>query len=165
MSPAAYISTSRPSAASIFSYLTSTPQSTVTPYHRLFGRIVIIPLLAGHAILYLLFFVQSEHPEYGTLFSKRVRDYDVQCGLLAISTAILLLVFARPRASQARPIVGSMQGRRRSFYYGHVFLVAILCASAYAHVSQAQKFMLQALGASLLNGVCSFAMVRWGGRA
>lgn len=164
MSPAAYISTSRPSASSIFSYLTSTPQATVTPYHRLFGRIVITPLLSGHAILYLLFFVQSEHPEYGTLLLKRIRDFDVQCGLLAISTAILLLLFARPRASQARPVAGSMQERRRSFYYGHLFLVIVLCASAYAHVAQAQKFMLQAGGASLLNGACSFAMVRWGGR-
>lgn len=167
MSPAAYISTSKPSASSIFSYLTSIPQATVTPYHRLFGRAVISPLLFAHATLYLLFFVQSEHPDFGLLIFKRVRDFDVQCGLLAISMAILLLLFARPRgiASKGALGAGSMQERRRLFYYVHVLLVLVLCAAAYCHVAQAQKYMIQALGASLLNGVCSVVMVRWGGRS
>lgn len=170
MSPAAYISTSKPSASSLFSFLTSVPQSTVTPYHRLFGRVVISPLLLAHAALYLNFFVESEHPEFGTLLAKRVRDFDVQCGLLAITMVVLLLLFARPRgvaskgANQARSGVGSMRERRRSFYYGHIFLVAVLCAAAYSHVAQAQRYMLQSLGASLLNGACSLVMVRWGGR-
>ncbi|KAJ5973665.1 hypothetical protein N7481_010875 [Penicillium waksmanii] len=167
MSPAAYISTSKPSASSIFSYLTSIPQATVTPYHRLFGRAVISPLLFAHATLYLLFFVQSEHPDFGILLFKRVRDFDVQCGLLAVSMTILLLLFARPRgvASKGALGAGSMQERRRLFYYVHVFLVVVLCAAAYCHVAQAQKYMIQALGASLLNGVCSFLLVRWGGRS
>lgn len=149
----------------------ATPQATVTPYHRLFGRIVISPLLFGHATLYLLFFVQSSHPEFGSLLAKRVNDFDVQCGLLAVSVAFLLLVFVRPRGAarkggvQTPSATGSMQDRRRSFYYVHIFLVVLLCVAAYYHVSQAQKYMMQALGAFVINGACSAMIVRWGGRS
>ena len=129
---------------------------------------VISPLLVGHAILYLLFFVQSSHPEYGILLAKRVLDLDVQCGLFAISMVVALLLFARPRvvpqkgASRARAAVGSMQERRRVFYLAHVMLAGALCLAAYFHVAQAQKYMMQTLGAFMLNGLCSWAMVRWG---
>lgn len=169
MSPAAYISTSKPSASSIFSFVTSTPQATVTPYHRLFGRMVISPLLLGHATLYLLFFVQLSHPEFGSLLNKRVRDRDVQCGLFAISMVISLVLYLRPRGAapkggtQRRSVAGSMQERRRSFYYGHISLVMLLCFAAYYHVVHAQKYMIQALGAFLVNGAFSWAIVRWGG--
>ena len=167
LSPAAYISTSKPSASSIFAFLTSVPQATVTPYHRLFGRLVVSPLLFGHAALYLLFFIQSAHPEFGLLLYKRVRDLDVQCGLLAVFVAMGLLLFARPRGvtqkdgSKSRAPAGSMQKRRQTFYIVHVLLVAVLCVAAYYHVAQARKYMLQALGAFFLNGACSLAMVRW----
>ena len=169
MSPAAYISTSKPSAASIFSFLTSVPQSTLTPYHRLFGRAVISPLILGHATLYLLFFVQSSHPEFGSLLAKRVNDLDVQCGISALCAAVALLLFTRPRGATKGATrtkeAGSMQERRQSFYYGHVSLVAVLGVAAYFHVAQAQKYMIQSLGAFVLNGVCSWVMVRWGGAA
>ncbi|KAJ5678193.1 uncharacterized protein N7477_003826 [Penicillium maclennaniae] len=167
ISPAAYISTTKPSAASIFSFITSIPQATITPYHRLFGRVVISPLLMGHASLYLLFFVQSSHPEFGSLLNKRVRDFDVQCGLLALSAAVSLLFFVRPRGvarkrdTQPNP---SIKERRQSFYIGHVLSVTILCAAAYWHVTHARRYMLQALGASVINGICSMVMVRRGGR-
>ncbi|KAJ6036557.1 hypothetical protein N7540_000836 [Penicillium herquei] len=168
MSPAAYISASRPSAASIFSFLTSIPQGTITPYHRLFGRVVISPLLLGHAALYLLFFVQSSHPEFGTLLAKRVRDFDVQCGLSALFAAVALLFFVRPRGGTVQKGVargsaaaGSMQERRRAFYIGHVSLVGMLCVAAYFHVAQAQKYMVQSFGAFVINGVGSWVMVHW----
>ncbi|KAJ5586990.1 uncharacterized protein N7459_002755 [Penicillium hispanicum] len=170
MSPAAYISTSKPSASSIFSFLTSVPQATVTPYHRLFGRVVISPLLFGHATLYLLMFAQSSYPRFSSLLAKRVRDFDVQCGLLAVSAAIAVLLFVRPRAAtgksqvRARPAAKSMQERRRSFYIGHVVFVGVLCVAAYFHVAQAQRYMGQALGAFVLNGACSLVAVRWGGK-
>ncbi|KAJ5364140.1 uncharacterized protein N7496_009853 [Penicillium cataractarum] len=170
MSPAAYISTSKPAASSIFSFVTSIPQATVTPYHRLFGRMVISPLLVGHATLYLSFFIETNHPEFGSLLNKRVRDLDVQCGLFAISMVISLIFYVRPRGAalktgtQGRSAAGSMQERRRSFYYGHISLVALLCFAAYYHVLQAQKYMVQALGAFLVNGVFSWVVVRWGER-
>lgn len=168
MSPAAYISTTKPSAASMVSVLISLPQSTLTPYHRLFGRVVISPLLLGHAVLYLSFFVQSSHPEFESLLLKRVRDSDVQCGLLAISVVVSILFFVRPRAvvskggllSSSSSPSGSMQDRRRSFYVGHVLLVLGLCLAAYFHVEHAQMYMLQALGAFVVNGVCSWVMVQ-----
>ncbi|KAJ5894155.1 hypothetical protein N7495_005846 [Penicillium taxi] len=167
MSPAAYI-TSKPSASSVLSFVTSIPQGTLTPYHRLFGRLVISPLLFSHATLYLLFFVQSEHPEFGILLAKRVQDLDVQCGLVALSAAIALLLFARPRGvtqkgdSRVRA-AGSMQNRKRSFYFVHVSLVVVLCFAAYFHVHQARFYMVQTLGASVLNSLCSLAMVRFEG--
>lgn len=171
MSPAAYISTSKPSAASIFSFITSVPQSILTPYHRLFGRMVILPLIFGHASLYLLFFVQNSHPEFGSLLAKRVRDLDVQCGLLALSTAVTLLLFVRPRGitqkGAARDRVAaarSVQYRRRIFYLVHVSLVVLLSVAVYFHVAQAQKYVVQSFGAFVLNAVGSWAAVRWAGR-
>lgn len=170
MSPAAYISTSKPSASSIFSFLTSIPQATVTPYHRLFGRIVISPLLFGHATLYLLFFVQSSDPEFGSLLVKRINDLDVQCGILAVTVATVLLIFVRPRAAarreggQVQAKTASMRDRRRLFYYVHIALVLLLCVAAYYHVAHAQKYVLQALGAFVINAVCSAVLVRWSSR-
>ena len=168
MSPAAYISKFKPGAASIFSLLTSVPQSTVTSYHRLFGRIVVMPLLFGHATLYLLFFVRTSHPEFGILLAKRVRDVDVQCGISVLCSAIALLLFKRPHGvgskGVARTAVGSIQERRQSFYWGHISLVVFMCVSAFYHVVHARKYMLQALGASVLNGACSWAMIRWGSK-
>jgi hypothetical protein len=38
-----------------------------------------------------------------------------------------------------------------------------LCLAAYYHVVHAQKYMIQALGAFLVNGAFSWAIVRWGG--
>jgi hypothetical protein len=131
---------------------------------------VISPLLVGHATLYLSFFIQTSHPEFGSLLNKRVRDLDVQCGLFAISMVISLAFYVRPRGAasktgaQGRSAAGSIQERRRSFYYGHISLVALLCFAAYYHVLQAQKYMAQALGAFLVNGVFSWAVVRWGER-
>lgn len=128
-------------------------------------------MLFGHGTLYLLFFMQSSHPEYGSLLAKRVNDIDVQCGLLAVSVAFLLLIFVRPRGAarkggvQTRSATGSMQDRRRTFYYGHIFLVVLLCVVAYYHVSHAQKYMMQALGAFVINGAWSAMIVCWGGRS
>ncbi|KAJ6044339.1 hypothetical protein N7460_005694 [Penicillium canescens] len=169
MSPAAYISTIKPGASSLCSVLTGISQPILTPYHRLFGRVVVLPLLLAHATLYMAFFVQNSHPEFGLLVFKRVRDSDVQCGLVAISSVAFLFLFARPRGTKQNGLQGwLMQGpvqeRRRMFYLYHVFLVAVLCGAAYCHVKQAQKYMIQTLVASVLNGVCSWAVVQWGGR-
>lgn len=169
MSPAAYISTTRPTAPSIISSLTSISQSALTPYHRLFGRVIIAPLLFGHATFYLLFFVQSTHPEFGSLLAKRVLDRDVQCGMLAVSTLVAVLLFVRPRGTapktglQAWLLQGSIKDRRRIFYIGHVSLVLGLCVVAYWHVAQARFYLGQTLAASVLNGVYALWTVRKAG--
>ncbi|KAJ5130916.1 uncharacterized protein N7515_006955 [Penicillium bovifimosum] len=154
MSPA---DVSNPTASSALSVLTGIPQRALTPYHRLFGRLVVLLLLA-HATLYTLFFVQSSHPEFGTLFLKRVQDLDVQWGMLAIFSAVLVFLFVRPTSQkglQAWLVQGTIQERRKTFYYGHVSLVVLLCVAAYFHVKQAQKYILQTLAASVLNWICS----------
>ncbi|KAG0159311.1 hypothetical protein PDIDSM_6833 [Penicillium digitatum] len=153
MSPA---SISRPATSSLLSLLTDIPQPVLTPYHHLFGRVV-VSLLLAHAVLYSLFFVQSSHPDYGTLFFKRVQDLDVQCGLAAIFSAVLLVLFVRPAAQkglQTWLLQGTIRERRKMFYFGHVSLVVLFCVAAYAHVQQAQKYILQTLAASMLNWVC-----------
>ncbi|KGO71794.1 hypothetical protein PITC_027970 [Penicillium italicum] len=157
MSPA-YIS--RPAASSVLSLLTGIPQAVLTPYHRLFGRAV-VSLLLAHAALYTLFFVQSSHPEYGLLLFKRVQDLDVQFGLAAVSSAVLLVLFVRPASHkrlQTWLVQGTIQERRKMFYFGHVSLVVLLCVAAYYHVKQAQKYILQTLAASVLNWVCCWAV-------
>ncbi|KAF7715170.1 Uncharacterized protein PECH_007485 [Penicillium ucsense] len=167
MSPAAYVFSSRPASSSMFSMMTSIPQTVLTPYHRLFGRLVISPLLIGHAVLYLLFFAQSSHPVFGSLLNKRVRDFDVQCGLMAVSMLVSVMFFQRPRAasSQTAPrgrlAVRSIRERRQSFYWGHIALVGLLCLAAYFHVAHAHFYMLQALGAFAVNAVVSWGTVRW----
>lgn len=156
MSPA-YIS--RPAASSVLSLLTGIPQPVLTQYHRLFGRAV-VSLLLSHAALYTLFFVQSSHPEFGILLFKRVQDLDVQFGLAAIFSAVLLVLFVRPASQkglQTWLVQGTIQERRKMFYFGHVSLVILLCVAAYSHVKQAQKYMLQTLVASVLNWVCCWA--------
>ncbi|KAJ5834891.1 hypothetical protein N7447_000917 [Penicillium robsamsonii] len=157
MSPA-YIS--QPAASSVLSVLTGIPQRALTPYHRLFGRVV-VSLLLAHAALYTLFFVQSSHPEFGILLFKRVQDLDVQCGLFAIFSAVMLVLFVRPASQkglQSWLIQGTIQERRKMFYFGHVSLVVLLCVAAYSHVKEAQKYILQTLAASVLNWVCSWLL-------
>lgn len=115
----------------------------------------------------MLFFVQSSHPEFGSLFAKRVQDLDVQCGIVAICSVVLLFLFARPRGDvqsglQAWLMQGPLRERRRMFYFGHVSLVLLFGVVAYIHVQQAQRYVMQTLWASLLNGVCSWVIVRYG---
>ncbi|OJJ47648.1 hypothetical protein ASPZODRAFT_131200 [Penicilliopsis zonata CBS 506.65] len=155
MAPASYIDTARPIAPSAVSVLTGLPQSTLTPYHRLVGRLVMAPLLVGHAVLYAFFFLQTPHPAFGTLLSKRIRDLDVQLGLAAAVATILVLLVARP-TSQTRGFSfggATVKTRRQVFYLVHVSLVMVLEAAAYFHVSHAQLFVLESFAASAINMV------------
>lgn len=84
------------------------------------------------------------------LLGKRVRDPDVQWGLGAVGTAILVIfVLTRP-LGQRRGVwlgaSGSMKDRRERFYIAHVLLVGVFCLGAYAHVEQARGFVLETLG-------------------
>ncbi|KAE8146426.1 hypothetical protein BDV25DRAFT_162467 [Aspergillus avenaceus] len=157
MSPALYLSAKGPASPSTVSVLASISQPALTPYHRLFGRVVLSPLLVGHAILYLNFFIQSSHPDFSSLFAKRIQDPDVQWGLGGLTFTILILAFVRPLRTafwvQLWP-TSSLKTRREVFYGVHLSLVTVLCIAAYFHVSQAQVFVLEALGASVVNALC-----------
>ncbi|KAL2871123.1 ferric reductase-like transmembrane domain-containing protein [Aspergillus lucknowensis] len=159
MSPAFYV-TSTPRASSLVSVLTSIPQPTVTAYHRLFARIVIAPLLVGHAFCYCLFFLQSTHPDFGSLFAKRVRDPDVQWGIAAVSVALSIMLFARPVGATGGIWKGSIMDRRRAFYIVHIMLVGALCFGAFFHVAQAQAFVLESSAIFLVNLGCCYKTVQ-----
>lgn len=150
MAPASYI-TSRPTSPSFLSALTTVPQSSLTPYHRLFGRVVLAPLLLSHGSLYLSFFAQSAHPDFPSLLAKRVNDPDVQWGIGALSMIISVLLFTRPKGGWKLRSTGSSQSDRRVFYVVHVLLVAGFCAAAYSHVVHARGFVLQTLAGFAVN--------------
>ncbi|KAL4974449.1 hypothetical protein BDW66DRAFT_139848 [Aspergillus desertorum] len=155
MSPAFYV-TSTSKASSLLSFLTAVPQPTVTPYHRLFARVVVSPLLVGHAILYCAFFLQSSHPDFSSLFFKRILDLDVQLGIVAITAAVAIMVFARPLGKTGGIWKGTVIGRRRAFYSAHLFLVGLLCLAAYFHVAQAKAFVLELLAVFVVNLGCCY---------
>lgn len=163
LSPALYLSRSKPGAPSIIASLTSLPQPLLNPYHRLCGRLILAPLLLGHAILYLGFFLQSPspRPEFSSLLAKRVRDPDVQWGLGAVGFVVLVIfVLTRPFGGQRRgssiwSAGGSVTDKRRRFYIAHVALVGVFCLAAYAHVAQAKVFVLETVGGFGINVVWS----------
>lgn len=150
------------------SYLTSIPQPHLTPYHRLFGRVVLTPLLLGHVVLYLVFFAQSAspNPAFGSLLAKRIRDPDVQWGIGAVGmAAVVLFVLTRPLRQRSRgldsgPGQGSSLGltalvtgpsssvvdQRWRFYMAHVLFVGVFCLAMYWHVAQAKPYVLETLG-------------------
>lgn len=162
LSPALYLSNSKPGAPSIISSLTSLPQPFLNPYHRLCGRLILAPLLLGHAILYFSFFLQSAspRPEFSSLLAKRLRDPDVQWGIGAVCSAFLVIfVLIRPfggrRGLSIRPAGASAKDKRQRFYIAHVALVGVFCLAAYAHVVQAQTFVLETVGCFGINVVWS----------
>lgn len=161
LSPALYFSTSKPGAPSIISSLTSLPQPFLNPYHRLCGRLVFAPLLLGHAILYFGFFLQSSspRPEFSSLLAKRLRDPDVQWGIGAVwSVVLVIFVLTRPFGGRGLSIWltgASAKDKRQRFYIAHVALVGVFCLAAYAHVAQAQTFVLETVGCFGINVVWS----------
>ncbi|KAL3478719.1 hypothetical protein BJX99DRAFT_98572 [Aspergillus californicus] len=155
MSPAFYI-TSTPRASSLLSILASIPQATITAYHRLFARVVLLPLLASHAILYCAFFVQSSHPEFSSLFFKRIRDMDVQLGIAAVVLVSAVVGLVRPKGATGGVWRGSVKERRQMFYIVHVILVCVFCLAIYFHVEQARAFVGEGIVVFLVNlGCCA----------
>uniref|UniRef100_A0A093VE76 Ferric oxidoreductase domain-containing protein n=1 Tax=Talaromyces marneffei PM1 TaxID=1077442 RepID=A0A093VE76_TALMA len=156
LAPTSFVFASNSTLPSIISYLTSIPQPVLTAYHRLLGRFVIVPLVCGHAALFLLFYVQVPHPEFGTVFAKRIRDPDVQYGLAGTLFAILILVLGRANVWRLRDLVrvSRPESRRQLFYVVHFALVGVFFALAYSHVRYARPFVLEAIGASVVNLAC-----------
>ncbi|PKY04256.1 hypothetical protein P168DRAFT_253187 [Aspergillus campestris IBT 28561] len=165
MSPALYPEASKAASPSLMAVMTGLPQPSITPIHRLFGRIVIAPLLTAHAALYLNFFSQSAHPEFGTLLAKRLLDEDVQWGIAGLTMLGAVLVFVRPVGRTTRWWLSfspgwSVQTRREVFYTVHVLVVGMFCGAAYWHVEWARGFVLQTLGCAVVNYVCCSVLAR-----
>ncbi|PWY72407.1 rerric reductase like transmembrane component [Aspergillus heteromorphus CBS 117.55] len=156
MSPALYLSP-KPGSPSIVSVLTTVPQPVINSYHRLFGRLVISPLLVAHAFLYSSFFLQSSHPDYSSLYAKRIRDPDVQWGVAAAAMATAVVLFARPAVMPrwvrwVKPT--SAKARQQVFYIVHVLIVGVLELAAYSHVSVARVYIIESFVSSALNFSC-----------
>ncbi|EFW20192.1 conserved hypothetical protein [Coccidioides posadasii str. Silveira] len=111
------------------------PQSILTPYHRLYGRIVLFPLLTSHALLYTAFFILQ------SLFSKRINDADVQWGVTGIFLAWIIWSMSS----------GGKSLTKRQFYVGHVVMVMGLFAVAYFHVIYVRRYVLEAVGIYVLD--------------
>ncbi|WEW55315.1 hypothetical protein PRK78_000744 [Emydomyces testavorans] len=122
-------------------------QSMLTPYHRLYGRFVLLPLFTLHAILYMAFFIRQ------SLLSKRIYDTDLQLGMLAVG--LVLNVWSM--SSEARGLT------RWRFYIGHVVAVMALLAVAYFHVVYVRTYVLECMGIYALD--MSWYVVRryWSG--
>ncbi|KAK2758095.1 hypothetical protein FQN53_008372 [Emmonsiellopsis sp. PD_33] len=145
------------------------PQTALTPYHRLFGHLVLPTLLSLHAALYITFFVQND------LLARRVGDLDVQWGVTGVVLLWVVVSVWSPAAKRGvqtgakakvkakedegreekseeeavkRPSSSSSSAsskKQRTAYIVHVSLVMSLLGVAYFHVKWARKFVWQCL--------------------
>lgn len=109
-------------------WLTRMSHEELNPYHRLLGRIIVL-FMAIHAGLYLNFYVQKD------LLSKRIRDWDVILGLLAVSSALVLSTTA---LAQIRSY------NYRLFFYVHVMMSASLLPILFLHVKHLRWYIVEA---------------------
>ncbi|EEH39600.2 hypothetical protein PAAG_01789 [Paracoccidioides lutzii Pb01] len=124
----------------VLSRLLHLPQTYLTPYHRLFGRLVIPTLLSLHAFLYIMFFVQNG------LLEKRLKDADVQFGIVGILVMGVVVGMSRWVKGRGSSKRASGSVSRGTAYLLHVSLVMGLLAVVYCHVEYARKFVVQAVG-------------------
>ncbi|EER45084.1 predicted protein [Histoplasma capsulatum H143] len=130
----------------VCSHLLHLPQTHLTPYHLLFGRLVIPTLISLHSALYLMFFVEN-----GVL-EKRLNDPDVQIGIIGGWILVLLwgtsgwvVGWVRGQGNPTSRSSGSGSKSKRMAYVVHVALVIVLLGAVYFHVEHARKFVVQAL--------------------
>ncbi|MCJ1359523.1 MAG: hypothetical protein MMC33_009525 [Icmadophila ericetorum] len=107
-------------------------------YHRLLGRIVLIFVLT-HAGLYLNFYIQKD------LLFKRIKDIDVQLGLLAATSLTIL-------GTTAISFVRSYS--YRLFYGVHILVSISLLPILYFHVVHIRIYILETATICLLSALC-----------
>ncbi|KKZ58482.1 hypothetical protein EMCG_00973 [[Emmonsia] crescens] len=125
----------------ICSHLLRVPQAHLTPYHRLFGRLVIPTLVSLHSFLYIMFFVQNG------LLEKRLNDADVQLGVGGFWVLAGLWGtsgWTRGKGNSTPRLKSGFMSKRTA-YVIHVGLVMVLLGMAYFHVEYARRFVVQAL--------------------
>lgn len=110
-------------------YLMQLGHEELNVYHRLLGR-AITALMASHALLYLNFYIQKG------ILGKRIRDRDVQLGVLAVTIAGILFATSCPWLRQRK---------YRIFFYLHVGLSASLIPVLYFHVSHIRIYIVESL--------------------
>ena len=108
--------------------LTSLSHEELNPYHRLLGRLL-ITIFALHAAFYLNFYVQA------SLLAKRIRDADVQLGLLALVHLALI------NGSSLKFV---KDWSYRLFYALHIVLSLSLLPIMWFHVKHVRAYVLEA---------------------
>ncbi|KAK2767484.1 hypothetical protein FQN54_003641 [Arachnomyces sp. PD_36] len=149
--------TSPNTSSSLLPTLLNTTQSSLTPYHRLLGRLVTIPLLVLHSILYLTFFFSKLDVTEVPIFFSRVWDSDVQLGLVALCGVLGLWA-----TSSTVVGLGGLRKRvsRKVFYYVHVGVVVGLLVVVFFHVEFTRPFVV---GTVVVWGVDLVMLSRGGG--
>lgn len=125
--------------------LLNTPQPLLNPYHRLLGRMVILPLLSLHSIFYLIFFYQKLDGAGSPLIETRLWDPDVQFGVLDFLLVIGLWVTSSTVVLGYG--IGGLRKRvsREKFYYVHVGIVVALLLVTFFHVEYTKPFVIGTL--------------------
>ncbi|KAK2812575.1 hypothetical protein FQN50_001219 [Emmonsiellopsis sp. PD_5] len=142
------------------------PQTALTPYHRLFGHLVLPTLLSLHAALYITFFVQND------LLASRLGDLDVQWGVTGVVVLWVVVSVWSPAVRRGVQVGAKVKGKakeegeegddggkekseevvvkrssssskQRTAYIVHVSLVMSLLGVAFFHVKWARKFVWQ----------------------
>ncbi|KIX09938.1 uncharacterized protein Z518_01019 [Rhinocladiella mackenziei CBS 650.93] len=98
-------------------------------YHRLFGRMIHV-LLVAHAILYIRFFMQMN------VLEKRLGDRDVRLGIAAFWTLNFLGILSLP--SIRRKIY------HKVFYRSHALLSILFLPIVFFHVPYTRFYVVQA---------------------
>lgn len=108
-------------------HLTRLSHKELNPYHRAFGRIL-ITFFALHATLYLNFYVQMG------FMAKRIKDIDVQLGLLAITSFLII-------GTSALSFIRTYS--YRIFYTLHILLSFTILPALYFHVPYIRTYILE----------------------
>ncbi|KAL8770222.1 MAG: hypothetical protein Q9209_004064 [Squamulea sp. 1 TL-2023] len=127
------------------SYLTRLSHEELNPYHRALGRIVLL-FFSLHASFYLNFFIQK------SLLAKRIRDVDVQLGLLAITISLTLGTTALAWIRKRNYFL---------FFLIHVTTSIAILPILYFHVSHLRIYILEsALIYTLLIGQRNISLTK-----
>ena len=108
--------------------LTGLSHEELNPFHRLLGRLL-VTVFGLHAIFYLNFYIQA------SLLAKRIRDSDVQLGLLALLHLVLI------NGSSLKSV---KDWSYRLFYALHVVLAFSLLPILWFHVKHVRIYVLEA---------------------
>ena len=124
--PLHYLLSSKP-AYNPIQYLTRLSHEELNPYHRVFGYIL-TSLIVAHATLYLNFYIQMG------FLTKRVKDIDVQLGLAAITSFIII-------GTSASTYIRHYS--YRIFYTLHITLSFTILPILYFHVKYLRIYILE----------------------
>ena len=117
---------------------TGLSHETLNPYHRLFGRIIHLFMIA-HAALYMNFFIEAD------LLQKRLQNWDVRTGLIQFWLFNALFILAIPPVRKHKYFA--------LFYKPHAILSGVVLPVLFFHVPYTRKYVVHMVMAWAFNGV------------